>query len=169
MNTIGRNTYDAFKNKAEQAGQEVFVRKRRRINLTGVGSGSSPCDEKAKIPIAVRFENERPTVDILKSNIADGSGADLPAILGNVSMVKKDAVMILRHGKEQLVFPGPGGYKIQWSPGTKRLNMTLSPSGHYVIPCDEWNEATTSKDTKTVFATDRSTGVWMEVVGENSE
>ena len=51
-------------------------------------------------------------------------------------MQEKDAVIVLRKGKEFLAFPGPGGYKIEWSPGTRLLPMTTSPSGHLVVHCD---------------------------------
>ena len=47
-------------------------------------------------------------------------------------MQEKDSVLILRKGKEMIAFPGPGGYKIEWSLGTKLLPMTRPkwPSGH---------------------------------------
>ena len=56
-------------------------------------------------------------------------------------MQDKDAVLILRKGKEMMVFPGPGGYKIECSPGTERLPMIPAPSGHLVIPCDKFDAA----------------------------
>ena len=75
-----------------------------------------------------------------RGNIAKGCGANLPAILGAASMQEKDSVIILRKGKEMIAFPGPGGYKIEWSPGTKLLPMVPAPSGHLVIPCDRCKE-----------------------------
>ena len=56
-------------------------------------------------------------------------------------MQEKDAVILLRKGAEMIVFPGPGGYKIEWSPGSKLLPMESAPSGHLVIPCDYYNES----------------------------
>ena len=74
-------------------------------------------------------------------------------------MQDKDAVILLRKGKEMIVFPGPGGYKIQWSPGTKRLPMVPAPSGHLVIPCDKYGEVNTAKNSDQVtFWTDHSKG-----------
>ena len=49
-------------------------------------------------------------------------------------------MIILREGKEMIVFPGPGGYRIEWSLGTKRLPMVPAPSGHLAIPCDNFAE-----------------------------
>jgi len=65
--------------------------------------------------------------------------------LGADSMQEKDAVLILRQGKEFIAFPGPGGYKIEWSPGTKLLPMIPAPSGHLVIPCDRFAELPTTE------------------------
>ena len=98
-------------------------------------------------------------MDTHTADIATGSGADLPALLGSVSMQEKDAVIILRTGKEMNVFPGPGGYKIEWSPGTKRLPMIPAPSGHLVIPCDKFEEVDkhTQKTDQLTFCTDRTT------------
>ena len=55
-------------------------------------------------------------------------------------MEEKDSVLILRKGKQMIAFPGPGGYKIEWSPGTNLLPMIPAPSGHLVIPCDLFEE-----------------------------
>ena len=74
-------------------------------------------------------------------------------------MQDKDAVIVLRKGKEFLAFPGPGGYKIEWSPGTRLLPMTTAPSGHLVVPCDHFDglaaDAAPSADS-TIFVTDFS-------------
>ena len=65
------------------------------------------------MPIAVTSEDGRVTREIFKANIAEGSGADLPASMGNRSMEDKDAVIILRKGKQRMASPGPGGYNIE--------------------------------------------------------
>jgi hypothetical protein len=59
-------------------------------------------------------------------------------------MQDKDAVIILRQGHEMLAFPGKGGYKIEWSPGTQLLPMIPAPSGHLVVPCDHFGHANAS-------------------------
>jgi hypothetical protein len=92
----------------------------------------------------VQFTDLPATLDVFGANVAKGCGADLPAILGAKSMQEKDSVLILREGKEMIVFPGPGGYKIDWSPGTRILSMTKAPSGHLVIPCDNFGQLPTA-------------------------
>ena len=67
-------------------------------------------------------------------------------------MTEKDAVLILREGKRCMAFPGKGGYKIEWSPGTKLLPLDTSPSGHLVIPCDAFQGAT--EEISQTFITD---------------
>ena len=126
------------------------------MNVNGVGKGSAPCDEEATIPIAVKFKDEPAKLDTFKANVAQGSGEDLPAILGSISMQEKDAVILLRKGKEMMVFPGPGGYKIEWSPGTKLLPMVSAPSGHLVIPCDNFADAMANPEDQIAFMTDYS-------------
>jgi hypothetical protein len=161
INVIGVNTEREFSLEAERHGHKTIYEKRKhRLNVNGVGSGSAPCDEEARLPIAVKFEEKTATMDEFKANIATGSGCDLPAILGSQSMQDKDAVILLRKGKEMIVFPGPGGYKIEWSPGSQLLPMMPAPSGHLVIPCDKYAEVNRDKvNTEAVtFWTDHAVG-----------
>ena len=51
-------------------------------------------------------------------------------------------------------FPGKGGYKIEWSPGTKLLPLETSPSGHLVIPCDSFQDAIV--ESSQTFVTDHT-------------
>ena len=159
INIIGENTEREFSLEAERHGHTtVYEKRKHRLNVNGVGSGSAPCDEEARLPIAVKFEDKAATMDEFKANIAKGSGVDLPAILGSQSMQDKDAVIPLRKGKEMIVFPGPGGYKIEWSPGSQLLPMVPSPSGHLVIPCDKYAEVDKNKnnDQALTFWTDHA-------------
>ena len=63
-------------------------------------------------------------LDVFTANIAKGSGADLPAILGSQSIQQKDAVIIMRKGKEMMVFPGPGSAKMD-------RNQSLKYQSHH--------------------------------------
>ena len=114
--------------------------------------------QAAVIPIAVKFQDSTPTKESFTANIADGVGADLPAILGAASMRDKDSVLILRAGKEFLAFPGPGGYEIKWPPGTKLLPLAYAPSNHLVIPCDHFAglPTGTASEPELAFWTDHS-------------
>ena len=48
--------------------------------------------------------------------------------------------------KPMITIPGPGGYKIEWMPGAIRIPMEIAPSGHPVIPCDNFKNGSSSAD-----------------------
>ena len=56
-------------------------------------------------------------------------------------MQAKRSVIEVEKGKERLTFPGPGGYTIQWSPGTMHIPLESAPSGHLVIPLESLDKA----------------------------
>ena len=130
----------------ESNGYEVkFIPRKTRMDVHGVGSDPDLCDE-AVAPIAIKSEGAvGTTADSSHSNVADGCGVDLPAIMGNKSMKDKDAVIILREGKEAMASLGPGGYKIEWSPCTKIVPMQNTQSGHMVLQCDHLGPFNTPK------------------------
>jgi hypothetical protein len=134
------------------------VPRAQTLHVNGVGSDAAVCDWEAVTPIAVKFADQAATQETYRANIAEGCGANLPAIFGAVSMEEKDTVLILRKGKQLMAFPGPGGYKIEWSPGTRLLPMVAAPSGHLVVPCDRFDELPKTGDRKSeiAFWTDNS-------------
>ena len=144
VNVIGRDTLEEFKTAATRHGLETqYVPRETRLHIHGVGANAAICDHEAILPIAVKYKDRDAQREKFRANIADGVGTKLPAILGSKSMQDKDSVIVLRDGKEMLVFPGPGGYRIEWSPGTRLLPMTSAPSGHLVVPCDMFGELPT--------------------------
>jgi len=145
VNVIGCETEKDFIAKAGGANMPYTHEDRReRLHINGVGSDAAICDQTTTLPIAVKFQEQQATKETFKANVAKGCGAHLPAILGSKSMQDKDSVIVLRKGLEMIAFPGPGGYKIEWSPGTKLLPMVPAPSGHLVIPCDRFEEFSTN-------------------------
>ena len=53
-------------------------------------------------------------------------------------MKEKQAVLETGEGLEYLTFPGPGGYRIEWSPGSVRIPLTPAPSGHLLMMADRF-------------------------------
>ena len=141
---------------AKKHGYETnFVKRERPLLVNGVGAGSAPCYNVLEVPVSVKYGNSpKSQVIPYHANVAEGCGSRLPAILGLDSMTDKDTVLILRNGKRCMAFPGKGGYKIEWSPGTKLLPLETSPSGHLVIPCDSFQDAT--EDSSQTFVTDHT-------------
>ena len=127
--------------RSDQHGHQTKVHPRQtRLFVNGVGSDAAICEQQAIIPIAVKYLDQPAIKQTYHANIATGCGKDLPAIIGLDSMKERDSVILLRDGKEMLVFPGPGGYSITWSPGTRLLPLQQSASGHMVIPCDAFGQ-----------------------------
>ena len=108
----------------------------------------------------MKLQSSMPTkgaqLDEFTANIATGSGSSLPAIYGSESMQDKDAVIILRRAQEIIAFPGEGGYKIQWSPGTKLCPMTPAPSGHLVVQCDHFDDIRNDTDRAMTYVADHT-------------
>ena len=49
------------------------------------------------------------------------------------------AVIETRPEGPRLTVPGPGGYKVEWAPGARHFNLQKAPSGHLVIPMQEFS------------------------------
>ena len=54
------------------------------------------------------------------------------------TITEHEGVLECGRGKERLTFPGPGGYTITWAPGAMHMPLERAPSGHVVIPCDDF-------------------------------
>ena len=156
INLMGRETLTEFVATAEKHGfKPVLTKRERSLLVNGVGAGSAPCNQVLEVPVSVKYGNSaKSQVITYHANVVEGCGSRLPAILGLDSMTDKDAVLMLRNGKRCMAFPGKGGYKFEWSPGRRLLPSDTSPSGHLVIPCDSFQDATT--DTSHVFVTDHT-------------
>jgi len=153
INAMGAETEKEFAATAEANGYDTnYVPRQNRLWVNGVGAGAAKCDFEVIAPIAVKFAEHTATKETFQANITEGVGANLPAILGLDSMQAKDSVLILRKGQEFMAFPGPGGYEIKWSPGTKLLPMEHAPSGHLVIPCDRFKELPSGSASAEQFA-----------------
>ena len=146
INLIRRNTLTQFADNAKEHSLPVTIADRDRpINVYSVGKGAAACTQLVTIPVAVKYQDEPPQVHPFHANVADGSCASLPAILGKGSMESRDAVILLRRGTTCMAFPGPGGYRVEWPGDTSILPMEHSPPGHFVIPCDTFQDAETQQ------------------------
>ena len=159
INVIGENTARRFAAKATEHNQHPeYAARRTALHVNGVGSDSAVCVEEALLPIAVKFQERPVSHEVYRANVAKGCGSDLPAIHGQKSMAEKNAVLFMKQGQQMMAFPGPGGYKVEWSPGTKLLPLVQAPSGHLVVPCDSFDDlqSSQSSDSATAFCTDHS-------------
>ena len=141
-NLAGGKWARAMAEKALRAGHTPSQsRMSRPISVQGVGEGTQRAVWETTVPIAGPHADNDSVAGLYKfeAPTVDGSGADLPALLGLRSMSSHSGVLEMAEGKEMLTFPGPGGYKIEWSPGTTHFKLEKAPSGHLVMPCDTFD------------------------------
>ena len=110
----------------------------RTFQVQGVGTGTIKTNVEVRLPIAVIDEHGVPKLQFYQAPIVNGPGKSLPALLGLNSMSRHRGVLEMTDGHEYLTFPGPGGYCIRWSEDTRRYKLVRAPSGHLILPCDEY-------------------------------
>jgi hypothetical protein len=148
-NLVGEQWVIDMAKKALKAGCKPEQRRMTRpLTVQGVGSGSNKAEWEISMPIAVTdTTNGDPTTKVYdyKAPTVAGAGKNLPALLGLQSMSRQCGVLEMKDGEEYLTFPGPGGYQIEWSPGTRRYKLERAPSGHLILPCDSFQEVKPAK------------------------
>ena len=148
-NLVGEQWITDMTHKALDAGlQPEQQRMDKPLTVQGVGSGSNRAEWEIRMPIAVtETTSGEPQTRVFdyKAPTVTGPGKHLPALLGLQSMSRQNGVLEMKEGEEFLTFPGPGGYSIEWSPGTRRYKLERAPSGHLILPCDSYEHLTQSK------------------------
>ena len=119
-----------------RVGQEKL---QKPMHFQGVGSGSPSANWKTKIPCAIPCTDKTRLMDFT-SPCVDGCGESLPILYGLDNMERHRAVLEMDPDKRQLTFPGPGGYKVEWYPGTVHIPPQATPSGHLAFPLDHYEE-----------------------------
>ena len=123
------------------AGHEVAQGKLPKpMRVAGVGQGTDRAEWEVHVPTAFIDEENHGTLHEFRSPVIGGSGKELPALLGLQSMSRQNGVLEMAPGNEHLTLPGPGGYTINWSPGTVRYKLEKAISGHLILPCDAFDK-----------------------------
>jgi len=127
--------------KAIEAGLKVSEsRMSHPLNVGGVGKGTNTADWEIQVPIAVADTEGSTNMHAYKAPTVRDEGRNLPALLGLQSMSKQNSVLEMAPGHEYLTMPGPGGYTVNWSPGTVRYKLVRAPSGRLILPCDAFTQ-----------------------------
>jgi hypothetical protein len=139
-NLVGENwVYDLIA-KSQKVGLDSKHRKMTEpFVVQGVGTGTNDALSEVQLPIAISDINGRTMLNDYQAPTVGGRGKDLPALLGLESMTDHHAVLEMTEGHEYLTFPGPKGYTITWTEGTRRYKLERAPSGHLILPCDAFN------------------------------
>ena len=77
--------------------------------------------------------------------------SSVPALLGRKSLRTQRSILDCYNNLMYTI--GPGGYKLQLSPGSKEYKLEESHAGHLMLPCDEFREADQIRKTSTTRAT----------------
>ena len=86
------------------------------------------------------------THDDYVSNIADGCGENLPAILGLDSMIEKNVILILKKDQEAFIIPN-GDFKVMIGNKARVAKMDRLPAGHLAMKCSDFHNSATSSKT----------------------
>ena len=106
-----------------------------RMEVGGVGRGSVHTEEAWEHDIAlptVQGTSEDATYD---APVVDSD--TMPGLLGLKTQKRLKAIIDTDHYR--MIVPGPGGVKIQCSPGTIVYQGYPTVSGHFMIPCTEFD------------------------------
>lgn len=138
----GSEWAERVKKEGEAAGRgTVFKELKEEVGLEGVGKESSAAKTEGILPIKLEAGDEGE----YRALIVPGS---LPALLGLSPIEKMKGIICT--ATRRLILPGPGGYKIMLSPGSKIHQLYKSDSGHLMLPCCEWKSATMKSHEKMI-------------------
>lgn len=145
-NLAGENWIQEMATKALAAGHNVAQGKLEKpLHIAGVGKGTDKAEWEVHVPIALVDCEGNGGLHEFHAPVVGGTGKILPALLGLQSMSRQNSVLEMAIDHEYLTLPGPGGYTINWSPGTVRYKLERAVSGHLLLPCDKFDKV--SKET----------------------
>jgi hypothetical protein len=125
---------------AQHGYKTTKVKRARPLTITGVGKGDECAQENWSIPCSLDSDIGAFPCQF-NTPVVPNSG--LPALLGLQSLKHFRAVIDCE--SFEIYFPGPGKHKHQLTPGTRTVKAEYSPSGHMLIPCDEFAKLLLSK------------------------
>lgn len=109
---------------------------KRPIDIGGVGKHNQLASTQVAVPVAFESGDR----SIFKAPIVPDS--ELPALLG-LEMMEQHC-MIVDVKNQRLIVPGPNGYRMSLSPGSKSFVLKKAMSGHLLLPCTAWSAQTSS-------------------------
>ena len=144
---------------AADAAQAGFSVKQERLsrptNVMGVGHGSMSCNFKVTVPTSSTDIDGKCYNDDFTTPVMDGEAAgENPALLGLKTLRRLKAVIDC--GNDLFYVPGPGGIKLQQSPGTRVHRMETSLSGHLMLPINDFKSKTKRETSSLHLATEQT-------------
>ena len=110
------------------------------MEVNGVGRGSQRATHEAVVPIHIDGE-----VGEYHAPVLQGDGSHVPGLWGLRSQRQKRA--LIDTGGNCVLVPGPGGFTVKLSPGSKVIRCENAVSGHMMIPVSDFDEDNTKPKT----------------------
>ena len=125
------------------------------------------------MPVAIPTADGHAVVFDLETPMVEGSGKNLPIVLGLKSMSARNAVLEMGEGRECLTFPGPGGYKIVFEGEPTRIPLKRAMSGHLMAPLVSYKllnkNSGVAEEKQVLHATDTPLGAPRQEKGKLSQ
>ena len=135
---------------AKKAGHTAIDRPlHEAMQVQGVGKGSQQAVTATQVPIGIGGDLATFTAPVI-------SDSDLPPLLGLKTLRTYRAILDMSGSKAELILPGPGGFELKLSPGSARLPLKMSPSGHLILPITNYPTGT-DQTSRFMFVSARQT------------
>jgi hypothetical protein len=122
----------------------------RPLEVGGIGSGTQSAYQSGLHNIGLTDGTDA----TYESPVLPNSGT--PALLGQKSLKKMRAVLDCFNNKLYRI--GPGGYRMQMSPGTTVYALEESHAGHLMLPCSRFSARPNQQQEVLHFAAEAETG-----------
>ena len=111
-------------------GAPTYARLDSPIPVGGIGKGIQVAKDRVNIPIGLNYDTEA------TYSAPELPNSSIPGLLGRKAMKEHRVLLDCFNNKFYTV--GPGGYKIQLSPGSQVRDMEESAAGHLMLPCTRY-------------------------------
>ena len=113
--------------------------------VAGVGNGSQQANYEVELSTGMIDTSGVYHEEVFKAPCLENSG--VPGLMGIQSLERNDALIRCKTG--EIWFLGPGGAKIEASPGSKHFQMLKAKSGHWQIPISRFRRPQDGQPSKT--------------------
>ena len=117
--------------------------------VAGVGNGAQQANYEVELTTGMVDTDGVYHEEKFRSPCLENSG--VPGLMGIRSLERNDALIRCKTG--EIWFLGPGGVKIEPSPGSRHFQMNKSKSGHWQIPISRFRRKQDGKTSNMVMTT----------------
>ena len=105
------------------------------------------CNSDGIVPVCIKDESGETSLGTFEAPLAPGN---MPALMGRVSMERQRTILdCITH---KVYFLGPGDYQQSLEsampPGTRKFQGEIAPSGHWMLPCSNFENERTYEEIK---------------------